>query len=76
MEQDVNKPADVTGGILGSLDLEIEPIKDMDNEPLDQLFDDRYYKCKKDGKLLPPVLESILLRYLPAPFIKFLFERG
>ena len=25
---------------------------------------------------MPPLLESVFLRYLPTPFVKFLFERG
>jgi len=40
------------------------------------LFDDIYYQNKSQGKRLPLLLESIFLRYLPVPFVKFLYEQG
>ena len=37
-------------------------------------FDQTYKAHKESGKRLPLLLESIFLRYLPVPFIKFLYE--
>ena len=57
-------------------EIEDRPVPLMDKDPNTPLFDDVYDQNKQCGRTLPRVLESIFLRYLPAPFVKFLFEHG
>ena len=72
VQESSTRPIDNTSGIFSSMDLRSA----IRTDPATPLFDEVYSERKRQGKRLPPVLESIFLRYLPTPFIKFLFERG
>ena len=75
VQQGDERPLTDMSGILNELDIRLRgPAQPRD--PDAPLFDDVYNENKTGGKRLPPVLESIFLRYLPTPFIKFLLERG